>query len=143
MMNKRHKTRENKTEYNNEDLREHQDNELSALNETANHFKQVYEFIDNCRSFLYKTLLHIINISGIYLIWICLHFIASQLYIYYCVPKTLYGFIMSPLMIPAPHCQGLRWVVYNSANIITNMWVILGTWVCSVLLININKKSDL
>ena len=143
MMNRRHKTRENKTEYINEEFREQQDNELSSLNETSKHFKQVYEFTDKCSSFIYKTFLYLLNISGIYLIWISLHFIASQLYIYYCVPKTLYGFIMSPLMIPAPHCQGLRWVVYNSANIITNMWVILGTWVCSVLVININKKSDL
>jgi hypothetical protein len=90
MMNRRHKTRENKTEYINEELREYQDNELSALNETSNHFKEVYEIINNCRSFLYKTLLYIINISGIYLFWICLHFIASQLYIYIIVFQKHY-----------------------------------------------------
>jgi hypothetical protein len=27
-----------------------------------------------------------------------------------------------------PHCQSLRWVIYNGANTINNMWIILGAW---------------
>ncbi len=144
MMNTRHRSNKNRTENNIfEEIHECQDKELQYYADDApNYFTYIYDFTNKCGSIIYNAFYYILNISGIYLIWIFLHFIASQLYINFCVPKTLYGFIMSPLMIPAPHCQGLRWIVYNSANIITNMWVIFGTWVCSVLLINNNKNPD-
>lgn len=79
---------------------------------------------------LYNSVVLIINISGIYIAWILIHYIASHCYITFCVPNTFYGFVMSPLLAPAPHCQGLRWAIYNGANVIGNMWIILGTWLC-------------
>ena len=75
-----------------------------------------------------------IKISGIYLIWIALHFFASQFYIELCVPKTIYGFIVSPFLMATPHCQALRWIVYNAASTINNMWIIMGTWFCSQIM---------
>lgn len=75
-----------------------------------------------------------IKLSGVYLLWIILHFGASHLYIQFCVPSTFVGFIISPFMTASPHCQGLRWIIYNGANTINNMWVILGTWICSYLI---------
>ena len=90
---------------------------------------------------MYNIFLHLQNIfkfifgvSGIYLAWICLHYFASHLYVNFCVPKTIMGFIFSPFMTATPHCQGLRWVVYNAANMINNMWIVCGTWICSTLL---------
>lgn len=74
--------------------------------------------------------------SKVYVLWILLHYFASHLYVYYCVPKTLIGFIVSPFLIASPQCHSLRWVVYNGANIISNMWVILGSWLCSIMLTN-------
>lgn len=73
----------------------------------------------------------VIKISGVYLVWIALHFFASQFYIQLCVPKTIYGFLISPFLIATPHCQALRWIVYNGANAINNMWIVMGTWFCS------------
>jgi len=80
--------------------------------------------------------------SNVYVLWILLHYFASHLYVYYCVPKTVVGFIMSPFLIATPQCHSLRWIVYNGANIISNMWVILGTWLCSIMLNNSGVTHD-
>ena len=77
----------------------------------------------------------IIAVYGIYFIWTMLHFCASHLYIKFCVPFTFIGFVVSPFMTATPHCQGLRWIIFNGANMIHNMWMIIGSWVCSILLI--------
>ncbi len=76
----------------------------------------------------------VFGVGGIYLLWICLHYVASHLYVKFCVPTTIVGFLLSPFMVSTPHCQGLRWIVYNAANMINNMWIIFGTWICSTLL---------
>lgn len=76
-----------------------------------------------------------ITIGGMYIVWIGLHYIASHLYIQFCVPNTLYGFLMSPFMAATPHCQGLRWLIYNAAIMINNMWLTLGAWLCSTIFI--------
>jgi hypothetical protein len=110
-----------------------------------------YEFVKTCSisiynvcvivfDYTYKGIKIFINVSGIYLIWIFLHYIASHLYIKLCVPSTFIGFFMSPFMTATPHCQGLRWIVFNAANMINNMWIILGAWICSTLLI-VNKDN--
>jgi hypothetical protein len=85
--------------------------------------------------YTYKIVRIFINVSGIYVLWIFLHYLASHLYIKLCVPNTVIGFFMSPFMTATPHCQGLRWIVYNAAIMINNMWITLGTWICSFLLI--------
>jgi hypothetical protein len=38
---------------------------------------------------------------------------------------------MSPFMAAAPHCQALRWAIYNGGNNIVSMWLILGMWLMS------------
>ncbi len=88
----------------------------------------------------YKSIKIFISVSGIYLIWIFLHYFASHLYVRLCVPKSLYGFVVSPFLTATPHCQGLRWIIYNGANTINNMWVIIGTWICSNVYF-LNKSS--
>ena len=51
--------------------------------------------------------------------------------------------MMSPFMISTPHCQGLRWIVYNAANIINNMWILIGTWVYSIIwIINTDRNMS-
>jgi hypothetical protein len=94
-------------------------------------------------NFTYKYVVLIVKVSGVYLLWIFLHFVATHLYVKFCVPKTVMGFIMSPFMTATPHCQGLRWVVYNAASTINNMWIILGTWLCSIILtMKYNNTSE-
>jgi hypothetical protein len=73
------------------------------------------------------------NFFGIYFIWILLHYIASHLYIKLCVPNTFFGLLISPFLSTTPYCISLRWLIENGANNINNMWIFLGTWLCSYL----------
>ena len=93
-----------------------------------------HSFIINI-NYLNKPVKIVIASWMIYLAWIYLHYFASHLYIEYCVPSTVKGFIMSPFMVSAPHCQGLRWMIYNGGNTITNMWSLVGTWIYAKLLV--------
>ena len=124
-----------------EEINEQQDKELEKLQTNSDKFlKLTYEGVSYFFIITYKTIKFIFKVSGIYLLWICLHYAASHLYVRLCVPSTLIGFIMSPFMTATPHCQGLRWIVYNAANMINNMWIIFGAWICSTLLI-INRDN--
>jgi hypothetical protein len=89
-------------------------------------FKLIIDYVIRLTVFAFK-------LSGMYLLWICLHYFSAHLYIKFCVPSTLSGFIMSPFMVATPHCQGLRWIVYNAAGIINNMWIIFGAWIYSLI----------
>ena len=87
-----------------------------------------------------KTICFLFNTLKIYMLWVSLHYAASQLYIELCVPKTVFGFLASPFITSTPQCQSLRWVIYNGANMISNMWLVLGTWITTTLLI-VNKNQ--
>ena len=69
-----------------------------------------------------------INIALIYFFWISLHYISPRLYASFCVPASISGFILSPFLANAPHCQALRWGIYQGANQIAFMWSTIGTW---------------
>jgi hypothetical protein len=71
------------------------------------------------------------NTCGIYLLWILLHFISAHMYILFCTPNKITGFIMSPFMAAAPHCQALRWGLYNGGNSIVSMWLTVGVCIMS------------
>ena len=93
-----------------------------------------YDFTIISINYIYKTFKFFINVSGIYFVWIFLHYVASHLYIKFCVPSTIFGFILSPFLAAAPQCQGLRWIVYTGGTTITTMWITLGTFLCAHLL---------
>jgi hypothetical protein len=78
-------------------------------------------------------------VSNFYVLWIGLHYLSAHLYVYFCTPNTLIGFIISPFIAAAPHCQAFRWVIHNSANVINNMWTSLSTWLCSFLILRNNE----
>ena len=65
---------------------------------------------------------------GVYMCWITLHYLSVHMYVYWCVPATLTGVIMSAFLVPAPHCYSLRWAIYNGGNSIIGMWSLLGAW---------------
>ncbi len=69
----------------------------------------------------------------IYILWITLHFVASHLYVELCTPKTVIGFLLSPILAPALHCQAIRWIVYNGGNHINTMWIMIGLWTTQCL----------
>jgi len=94
------------------------------------------ETYNNNITFIKKCILFFKKTFGIYLLWIIIHFISVQLYVYFCTPLTLYGFLISPFISCAPHCKALNWTIYNSSNIIEYMWVLVGSWICSKILID-------
>ena len=116
-------------EYEYAEVVEQQDYELNNYNN--NIFEPIYYFTFKLTNYVSNIIRWIIGVSGVYIMWILFHYGASHLYIYFCVPNTIYGVIISPFLTATPQCQGLRWIVYNGANIINNMWVILGSWLIS------------
>ena len=96
-------------------------------------FEHLYKFSISMFNFLLKSFLLLLKASGIYLLWICLHYFSAHLYVKFCAPDTIMGFLMSPFMMATPHCQGLRWIVYNAAGIINNMWILIGAWIYSMV----------
>lgn len=121
--------------------------EISSAVEQYNYkqvlFENSYYYFNLLIEFTFTTIKFIIRVSGIYLLWIVLHYVSSHLYVELCVPKTLIGFLISPFMISTPHCQGLRWVVYNAATVINNMWVLMGYWICSMLIVTAAESPHL
>ena len=72
--------------------------------------------------------------SSLYLFWIMLHYFSTQMYVYYCAPRGFYGLLISPFLVAAPHCRAIRWIIHNGGNMVDNMWIILGTWLCSKII---------
>lgn len=95
----------------------------------------VKSFTNYICSVIWSGLKLLFTVTKFYLCWIIIHFIASQLYIRWCTPYSFYGFVISPFLTLTPHCQGLRWVLYNGAGVINNMWLIFGTWMCTNIFI--------
>ena len=83
---------------------------------------------------IYVVIIKLTPIIGLYLFWICLHYIAAHLYAIYCTPYDILGFIASPFFISSIHCYSLRWIITNGGDIITKMWVILGLWITTFIL---------
>ena len=119
-----------------EDINELNDIELEKVSKN-DLFENWYNLSIDVYSFCLRTTLFVFKVSGIYLLWISLHYFSAHLYIKYCVPNTIIGFMMSPFMVMTPHCQGLRWIVYNAANIINHMWILIGAWIYSMIWINL------
>lgn len=86
-----------------------------------------------------ETIVFVFNACGVYFFWIGIHYLSAHLYTHFCTPKTVLGFLLSPLLVPSPQCKAIRWLLFNGSNVIDNMWLLLGTWVCSKLLFS--KKA--
>ena len=71
---------------------------------------------------------YIIKCVLMYLLCTIFHYIASHVYITWCVPYGFKGFFMSTFLTLSPHCQAIRWVIYNGGICINTMWFLLGGW---------------
>jgi hypothetical protein len=78
--------------------------------------------------------LDFVGVFGIYALWILLHYFAPHAYVYFCTPLSLQGFALSPFVAAAPHCQAIRWVIYNGGNSIIAMWFLAGSWLLRFIL---------
>jgi hypothetical protein len=106
------------------------------LNNFKNHFFSLNGYFDAA-----------VRLLGVYVLWILAHYFSSHLYVRWCVPASFIGLLISPFLVPAPHCQGLRWVVFNGAANINAMWLFLSTWFVSKLipfrnLLNNEKEKE-
>jgi len=102
----------------------------------------MYNYIHETMSYFdYEKYFHtFISISYIYIIWITSHYIASHMYIWFCVPATIIGFVTAPFLVPAPHCQAIRWTIYTGGEKIFAMWLLIGSWIFNK--IEFHKKTD-
>ena len=71
---------------------------------------------------------YILRCIAMYFIFITTHYAASHLYINWCVPYGFKGFMLSPFLTLAPHCQLLRWAIYNGGICINTCWFLMGGW---------------
>jgi hypothetical protein len=83
-----------------------------------------------------KIIKFIITTTGVFFFWIIMHYIASHAYIYFCVPESLTGFLLSPFLVPTPHCSLLRWAIQQGGENINLMWILLSAWIVKALTIS-------
>lgn len=90
----------------------------------------MFSFVSNKTfiQYLGEFVIFLKSFAASYLVWITLHYVCSHLYVQYCVPAGILGFLYSPFMTPMPHCVAMRWVVYNGGKIVEVMWFMLGKW---------------
>jgi len=82
------------------------------------------------------------EVTGVFVLWICLHYVAANLYPSYCAETSLSGFIKSIFVAQAPHCIAMRWVIYNGGIAINSMWISIAIWISSKLLRNLTINND-
>mgnify|MGYP003691608843 CR=1 FL=1 len=72
--------------------------------------------------------------SSVYIFWIGVHYVSANVYPYFCADATIMGLLTSPILVMTPHCRALLWAQQTSSLVIQNMWIIIGTWLCSEIL---------
>ena len=72
--------------------------------------------------------------AGVFILWIIIHYIASNLYPKFCAELTFLGFIKSMFVAQAPHCIALRWIIYNGGIAINSMWISIALLITTKML---------
>jgi hypothetical protein len=75
----------------------------------------------------------IIICISVYFAWTLMHYIATLLYARLCTPYSLYGFVLSAVLVSTPHCSTLRWMIYNGAAKMMAMLLIIGGYILAYL----------
>jgi hypothetical protein len=68
-----------------------------------------------------------------YVVWVVVHFTASNLYMMHCVGKGFIGLLLSPLFVSTSYCQGLSWIIFTGSRQIMALWVTIGTYLLTLL----------
>lgn len=120
-----------------ENMSENQETQTNQENKDLSSkgiLQKVYEYFIGIINTIVPALKWLYFISKVYIIWITIHYISCQLYVHYCVPSGVTGYLMSPFLVSSPQCKALRWAFYTGGNIIDNMWNYLGVWASTQLL---------
>tara|TARA_Y100000389_G_C17408646_1_gene489555 strand:- start:924 stop:1244 length:321 start_codon:yes stop_codon:yes gene_type:complete len=81
--------------------------------------------------------------SKIYLFWILLHWMSVQIYQYMCVPSTIWGLVFgAAIASQMPHCRAALWTVTHSSVVISNMWIMLGSWLIALFIGKSTESKD-
>lgn len=81
------------------------------------------------------------SMSKLYIFWTLVHYLSTHIYVHYCTPNNIIGFIKSPFMVITPECYTLDWIQQKSRDIIKNMWSLLAMWCSGVLMSKIDPRS--
>jgi hypothetical protein len=96
---------------------------------------RLYIYITNIQTTMTNTRAILSNYLLRYILlcigFITAHYVSAHLYVWWCVPSGVKGYVMSPFLTLSPHCQFLRWVTYNGGVCINACWVLLGSWLIS------------
>jgi hypothetical protein len=69
----------------------------------------------------------LMNLFGIYILWIFIFYSASQMHVYFCTPEGIYGFLMTPFLSQTPHCTAIRWMISNGSLHINAFWTLIAS----------------
>jgi hypothetical protein len=67
------------------------------------------------------------RIALVYVAWILVHFLSAQFYPKLCAPMSGYGFLITPLLTPTPHCSAMRWMIYQGGVNIGQLWFLFAS----------------
>jgi hypothetical protein len=78
---------------------------------------------------------NIIRGIGLHSLWVIAHYYSTHLYYQWCTPPTFLGLFFSPLLITSPQCKALLWCIVQGSTMIETLWVIIGLWCTTNLVI--------
>ena len=66
-----------------------------------------------------------------YLFWTTAHWAAVQVHQEYCAPRTITGYLFTPLLSQTPHCKITTWIQRTSTDAFNAMTAMGVTWMTS------------
>ena len=84
--------------------------------------------------YLFNFLSKIKSLIIFYFSWIAIHYLCSQLYVYYCVPYAWHGIFASQFLSLTHRCNAFHMIIYEAGNVLYGMWIVLGAWTVANLL---------
>jgi len=69
----------------------------------------------------------------VYFTWTLVHYVATLLYARLCTPYSLYGFVLSAVLVSTPQCSALRWMIYNGAAKMSAMLLVIGGYILAYM----------
>ena len=67
---------------------------------------------------------------------VCVH-----MYVTYCAPYGIKGFLTSLFMTSTHVCHGLSWIIYQGGHLLFHMWVLLGGWIMTNIVRLVYKED--
>ena len=109
--------------------------------------EKITERFHHCKTILLNNMSWLKYPVSIYILWIIGHFIAANIYAYHCTHPSFTGFFISPFITGTPYCRGILWITTKGSDVITNMWILIGTTLTTSILTYVpnpikNKIND-